>query len=723
MTRLELRTRLTPSAAAVLLAGAMTVSAALGSTSNIPPPETGTKLVDLKKVGSKWEMRDAQSGKLIMQERNCVPETAGFDPQVQRVVEIRPQPTGYDMVVTFTNPTGEARQAGGLYAGMFTLGPSVTYFDFRYGSQPVPADFATFVGQQFNYPDSQYSPVWVVTNGEYAIGVSLLYPMLEYQHDVRIGLMNPTGSNSGEGGPGWAVGARISNKGTEPLDQQLPFPAMIPAGQERTYVLCVRVWNNPSEWARTLLPYRKFFRDCYGGVTYRREGKPIQPVVISESSYLEPSNPMGFTYIASRRPDVFGWKPWTDALKLAPKQQVQMLWAPSGLYYQQAALNFPFQMTSHWQSDAKLATALDPSIGLRSVADSGVPVGLWWGRCIEIANEWEPAEMIGLDPDNPEHRAAAFREMDMAVQAGVTFVGLDTFSPGVVQLAKLYHWLHDLRERYPTVRFIVEPNACDMLHTLAGSFISGWKDDKKPDTVQGLYRVTVPHALADFLVPGHETVLGFRYNGYREYFNTAPNPDMVRQDMEKFAAMGYTPAIFEDQGASGAIAVARTWETTVPPDLRLSPAAYPLKTGTSTALGNTYRPTDRQTPPGESRDSGGGGPGVSTFSRLVLGPVPKTAGSQKTADQGTISAGVSTIVNSSKVAGKGPSSVGDALAKSSGGGVSSATDALNRAGFFTAISSKGAKNTKSKSAVPIKVVPLAPSSGASQTAAADKEAN
>ncbi|MCG3123731.1 MAG: hypothetical protein GIKADHBN_02152 [Phycisphaerales bacterium] len=703
-----------------LIAGVFTLASAAFAAAGqdyIPEPETGPKIVNMTKVGSKWEMRDAESGKLIMQERNCVPQTQGFAPEVQRDIEIRVQPSGYDMIVTFTNPTGVPKPAGSLYSGMFTLGPAITFFDFRYGSQPMPANFATFVGQHYNYPDSQYAPVWVITNGEYAVGVSLIYPMLEFQHDARMGLMNPTGSNSGEGGPGWGIAARISNRGTEPPEQRLPFESMIPPGQQRTYVLSVRVTNNPSEWTRTLLPYRKYFRKTFGGVTYRRDGRLLQPVVVAETSYLEPSNPMGFTWIASRRPDIFGWKPWAEALKQTPRDQIQMLWAPSGLYYERADENFPFQMTTHWQSSAKLATALDPTNGLKSAADAGVPLGLWWGRSIEVPDKWEPTSIVDFDPDNPDHRAAAFAEMDLAVQAGVTFVGLDTFNPGRTQVAKLYSWLHEMRVRYPKVKFIVEPNACDMLHTLAGSFISGWKDQTPPETPEGLYRVTAPHALADFLLPGHETFLGFRYNGYRQYFNIQPTPDLIEEDIRKFAAMGYTPVLFEDMSTAPPVPITRTWESTVPHDLRLSPAIYPLRGSPALAIGQSYRPAEPETAAKGSKGGGegagnDGGSGVSTIAR-VYGTKP-TRQTEQQQQQGTAGSSVNTIVNSKSTS--APGSPVDALSSTTNG-AGTAAQALERAGFFTALPST-AKSKAKVSSKPIKVV-TSKSSEPTKTAGAD----
>lgn len=608
------------------------VSAARGQL--IPATESGPAIVTLQQVSKNWEMRDAQSGKLLMQQRNCVPLSISIDPQVQRVVEMHPQPSGYDMVVTFKNPTDQARAGGRFFAGMFTLGPNVTYYDFRYNSNPVDAAFSTYVGQAFNYPDSSYSPVWVMKNAEYAVGVSVLYPILEYGHDCRVGMMNPSGSNSGEGGPGWGIECRTANYGNEDGWSTIPHPAVIPPKSERTYVLSVRVTKNPDEWVRTLTPYRDFFRARYGGVTYKRDTRPVKPEIVAESSYLAPDNQLGFAWIASRRPDKFGWQPWVSALKGESAYTSLMLWAPSGLYYNNRANNFPFQMTSHWLTNNNMAEALDPVKGLKSVADSGKIVGLWWGRSVQYASEWDPAAMEPFDPDNPAHRAAALHEMDLATEAGVTLVGLDTFNPGYVSISKLYPWLRDLRRTYPKVRFVVEPNACDLLHTLAASYIAGWTDDTPPTKYEDLYRIKNPHYLADFLLPGHETWAGFRYNGHKKYFGMTVDQALLEKDSQHFAEMGYVPAIFEGLNNPPG-SVAASWATTVPADLRLSANPYPLgwvtDAGRQYALAAAFKPdssdggsTNSAMAPGAGGGGAGGGgsssggPGGSGASRTVI---------------------------------------------------------------------------------------------------------
>jgi len=295
------------------------------------------------------------------------------------------------------------------------------------------------------------------------------------------------------------------------------------------------------------------------------------------------------------------------------------------------------------------------------------------------------------------------------VQAGVTWVGLDTFSPGRVQVADLYDWLIDLRTRYPGVRFIVEPNACDLLHSVAGSFISGWKDDKHPGTIDGLYRVNAPHTLADFILPGHETFLAFRYNGYRQYFNINPTPQIIEEDMRRFAQLGYTPAIFEDKNDIAPVTVARTWETSVPHDLRLSPAVHPLRGRSAVALGGAFRPTERDSSAFTGRGGGGHDSGSSSSFAGVGTVMRSLAGRQGLANDvenqdqpGLALSTVNTIVNSTRA--------------------SPATQALNRAGSFGALPSANSpksKGSKPKSSTPIRVVTSKTTAPTKTAAAAD----
>jgi hypothetical protein len=79
--------------------------------------------------------------------------------------------------------------------------------------------------------------------------------------------------------------------------------------------------------------------------------------------------------------------------------------------------------------------------------------------------------------------------------------------------------------------------------------------------------VTGPDALADFLLPGHETWIGLRY-GEMSRFERAPTDAEIEADMRKFADWGYRPVMFVEREKPEGIVAARSWEVTVPQAIR-----------------------------------------------------------------------------------------------------------------------------------------------------------
>jgi hypothetical protein len=556
------------SAACAVLSSFSTGALAYQRSDLIPSPESGPAVTDLEKVGKNWELRDVIDGTLIMQQRNALPLVAPIDPEVTATVELREQPAGYDMVVTFTNDTDRALRPGQMYAGIFTLGPDIEWIDVRHSTRFRHASFDTYVGRGYTYPDDLFSPIYVIRNGKYAVGVSVRYPAIEYEHDVRVATMNPKGGNAGEGGPGWGAGVRFANPDNVSSAQKIRHPGIIPPKSTRTYVLCVRVARGPENWMYTLIPYARYFRETYGGVTYDRWTGLVLPVGIADSYYQEAGNLDGFGDPNIRRPDVFGWGPWAERLSAIKGCQAVMLWAPSGLYFHNPQYNYPFQMTSRWMENPVMNDAIDPAIGLPRVGNSGKQLGLWWGRSLDISRSWDPTEVEPLDPENPDHVALARRELDIAVQAGVTLVGMDTFNPSINSLHRAYKWMRYLRQNYSTIHFMAEPSPCDILMTLVGGVIPGWTTEMIPKVYEDLYQYNTPHYLADLLVPGHELVMSYRYNNHQEFFGINVTPETVDADGRKFAAMGFAPMMWAEVETLGDVAAARTWEWTVPSDLR-----------------------------------------------------------------------------------------------------------------------------------------------------------
>jgi hypothetical protein len=537
----------------------------------VPEPESGPPLTDLAFVNNKLELRDIRNGKLLIQERpNAVALVQGYDPEVSYTTTFNEQPTGFDIVVTFNNPTTVARRMGQINVGMITLGENIEYLDVRHTSVWRPALFTTFVGKAYMYPNDLFSPLLVVRNNDYAIAASMRYPAIEYDHDIRVGIMNPAGSNNGEGGKGWGISFRISDPVNVHPSQAMKFQGMLKPKSKQTYVVAVRVVADRDNWMRTLLPYRKYFRSLYGGISFKRSTSPILPIGIADTFYQEAGNLDGYGDPNLRRPDVFGWGPWADKIIATEGYKSVMLWAPSGLYFHNPQLNYPFQMTTRWEESPLLSTAFDPEIGLPRVGASGKQLGLWWGRSLDISHSWDSAEVTPLDPDNPSHIRIAERELDGAVRAGVTLIGLDTCNPHINGIRNAYRWVKHIKERYTTVRFFAEPSPCDILSTLVGGVLPGWAlDGAIPQNLNDCYPFQNPHYLADFLLPGHETLMSYRYNFHQDFFNHFPTAAEVDADVRWFASMGYVPMVWQEVGSTLDVKAAESWTWTVPSDLRI----------------------------------------------------------------------------------------------------------------------------------------------------------
>ncbi len=544
-----------------------------GTAQQVPPPEAGQQIVNVSHTNGGIRMRDRETDAPLIDPRGLkLYDGYGLD-VLEPTITVNKQPAGFDVMYTFQNGTNEPKKVGDFQIGIITLGSTVTWPDVRNSCAPVTFEMASFAGVTYPYPDDLYSPVWVVSNGQHAIGVSVLYPVLEYKHDVRVSLCKMPGQyTSGEGGMGWMVNVGCSNL---PGWGAVPRPCEVPPGEERTYVVCVRVTKKTSEWVRTLLPYREYFRSLYGGVQYSRDADAVYGLAVAFGAAISPTNPSGWTF-SNRRPDLHTWAPWVAYIttNLAAFKRV-MIWAPSGLYNVNQELNYPFQFTSRWLDHPKVKTAIDPAIGLPRVKQKGQKLGLWWGRSLEVSTQWNPSETHKFDLHNAADVALALHELDVAIQAGATMIGLDTFQPYDTPLWDQITWLKKMNQRGPGLKFIFEPSACDIMHRLGPIVVDAFQDPgPSPQSPEALYRIKTPNYLADFLLPGHESWALMHWEHWNQYFNHAPSVDRKRQDCVKVAQYGFVPVIQDDHvQASPQFKAVKSWEQSIPEDLQGWPVA------------------------------------------------------------------------------------------------------------------------------------------------------
>jgi hypothetical protein len=354
----------------------------------------------------------------------------------------------------------------------------------------------------------------------------------------------------------------------------------------------VRVTKNTAEWVRTLVPYRNYFRSTYGAVRYQREETPVWGTLASDPANCSASNPLGWN--GPWRPDLNGWSSMATLLRENSEGWGgTMIWIPGGSYWHNTQKNVPCTPASPWLSSPKLATIFDHLTGMPSVGAAGKDLGFWWGHSCQTAALWDPPAFQDFDPDNPVHYKRHITELDLMAKAGATMIGLDTFDPVNTPFWKQYQWMETMRLRYPKIKYVTEPTNCDIMHTMAANYITGFELFKVPATEEDYYLLKHPNYLADFLVPGHEYWGSFAYNALIQHFGVTPSLSRVLSDMQRYASYGYRPVFMVEAtwwGVAippGSVRAARTWETTVPADLQIS--AQP--DGVRKALSTGSRPT------------------------------------------------------------------------------------------------------------------------------------
>lgn len=559
------RWRLTATAAAAAVAALVT----LGVNGDAVAQLQGMNLQCVMDSASMVTVTDMDNGRvLISPNRQPLWSDGGPGrvPAVKPDIAFESRPDGFNVHFTFVNNTTRRASLGEIYVPGIRFGRSIQSQDFKIDAKPVTIDHGNrnFAGGGHYYPETSYAPAAVIFADGYTIGASLHYAILDYKHRVFIRMESP-GGHYIHPARNWQILFRMN-----PLIPQGLYSEegeMAP-GETRRYTLSVRILKqatgqHANEWLRTLEPYRRFFHSMYGNVRYQRDPRPMLGCTMAATVHLKPDNKLGFNPYYRFRADRYGFGPWVEMLNQARASgwERATLWAPSGLFYVNHVWNYPFQFTSHWKMYPAMAQSMRE---LKGLASRGFDLGLWWGRSGEVMKKWDTSQTELLDPDNAEHRRLAIKELDGAAEAGATFVGLDTFTH--IPLWEAYPWLLEMQSRHPQIRFVVEPIACDLLHSIAASYMLG---TTSPETVAA--RISTPHKLADFLNPGHETWAQISVGHLRESMGLAYHgevaPEVLQREMRRIAAMGYVAHPFTAVPLSPPYEqfnAVESWRTTVP---------------------------------------------------------------------------------------------------------------------------------------------------------------
>ncbi|HED53491.1 MAG TPA: hypothetical protein ENJ00_04745 [Phycisphaerales bacterium] len=487
---------------------------------------------------------------------------------------------GYDATFDFTNTTNTPKPLGRLCIGVFTLGQNITYTKPSRGCTLVDTTWNRYIGQAWPYPGSAYSPMISLMNDDFAVGVSLIYPVLEYKHDVLVRLVKGGGVFKGpKATRGWIVYFDLNNGPHANRFTTLAHPAMLEPGRHRRYTVAVRaIKRNPArprsitgeqDWLETLLPYRDYFQSKYGPVQYQRNPRPVLARELSNASAQSSRNPRGLLGGKSKRPDLVGFTPIAQELARPTGYPRLMLWAPSGLFDKGSKFNYPSRFTLGWNDLPRLRTAVS-SRGLPLIPRSGTQLGLWWGRSSEYASKWNDTHVVPLDITNAEHMQSVVEQLTLASKAGATMIGLDNFVHHLLPVWDQVAYLRALHILYPSLTFITEPISCDVVHVVAPTFVRDFRAPKDGTRESDFHQLRGPHYFADFLLPGHEIWGYFRYPEIKRVRPTRITPARVQRDADRIASFGFVPVMATrfPLGDPASATAAETWRTTVPASLR-----------------------------------------------------------------------------------------------------------------------------------------------------------
>ena len=439
---------------------------------------------------------------------------------VQPSIQAKPVPGGLDIVAKYRNNTGSARSLGVLTLTCPTIDRQAQWYDFRRGTEIGAIDHkdGPIIRGYHPYPSDLYSPVAIIADDTLAIGASLLYNPLEYQHEVftlvrAAGFDRTTPAAPGESEREWLWQVSFLLKGE------------LAAGESRTYTLAVR-FAQPRNAMSTLRPYADYFRETHGQVAYTKDPRPVKGYSFAQVHNQSSANPRGFTY-GTRRPDMHGFAPWAETLRAsvaASGYDRIMIWALSGLH-RNDNLNYP----PAYVTGADRFTPARRSRGqIRALRRENIDIGLWWGRSQQVMEGWHSDQIEFLDPQNRAHTRKAITELESAAVYSPSEIGLDAFA--YLPVWEAAPWLERLQQTLPSARFITEPSSNDILHRMAPTWVNATE-------------VTATNELANMVNPGHETWAGVRFDILQGRLGRPITQDERRNELERLIDLGFVPVL------------------------------------------------------------------------------------------------------------------------------------------------------------------------------------
>ena len=184
-------------------------------------------------------------------------------------ITIEDHDDGFELILNYRNENSTPTLMGHLEFWRWRVAGDLGMSRFRHDSVEEAITVAPGGIRQWgsHYPSDSYSPLMTLTDDERTIGVSIMYPVMDYQHGVR---MSMQATDRALGGQSWrfVIEWMNTNKPGPGIPPQLLTQKLEP-GEEREYRVAFHVADNELKWFDPIEPYVQYFRSQYGGVTYK----------------------------------------------------------------------------------------------------------------------------------------------------------------------------------------------------------------------------------------------------------------------------------------------------------------------------------------------------------------------------------------------------------------------------------------------------------------------
>jgi len=409
---------------------------------------------------------------------------------------------------------------------------------------------------------NSYSPVIVAKDNDFAVGVALEYPFLDYNYDTT----NYGGTLNTKKDPNFKLYPfmRIVKDGNSWIyeyafihyqNPEEQFDGYIPAGQTYHFTIPVR-FSQPTKWLLTLYPYKNYLKTTYGeSFAPQRSSQPVLWVNLAfYGIYAEQNNnPRNWSYnwqlIDDGSPVELPIEEVTAGLSNIMESHGYndiLLHGLSGLYPVTSGSSMYSEIPNQFvvgRPDYMKGGALNNA--LQTFTNAGQKYSFWWGisgsmpvdgnEDVLSYSQWLPDHDIPFKLNNSTHKNFATYQLNQALNLSPSGIGYDAY--GRMEEKTAMQWLdemHDIINTAGTETEIWLEEMSDIKHKKAGIIRQGYTDWRE---IQH-NAISKPPVLAQYLNPQAKIIVLLENHAMNELSEITPE-----QHIQSLIKMGYTPFV------------------------------------------------------------------------------------------------------------------------------------------------------------------------------------